>query len=85
MSDKQFYSKTMSKIYHFKGNDSDMKVMSKKTYQTLQKVKASSKKRVSTDIPTDIIQKLQGIVRGGYKMSNQELLVAYLKQSLRIK
>ena len=65
-------------IYRFKGNDSEMEVMSDKTFQTLQKAKKDSLVKFSVEIPKSRIKMMQRAV--GRHSTNAELLQEFLKQ-----
>ena len=65
-------------VYRFRGNDSEMQVMSDKTFQTLQKAKKDSLVKFSVEIPKSRIKMMQRAV--GRHSTNAELLQEFLKQ-----
>ena len=65
-------------VYRFRGNDSEMEVMSDKTFQTLQKAKKDSLVKFSVEIPKSRIKMMQRAV--GRHSTNAELLQEFLKQ-----
>ena len=65
-------------VYRFKGNDSEMEVMSDKTFQTLQKAKRDSIVKFSLEIPKSRIKMMERAV--GRHSTNAELLQEFLKQ-----
>ena len=65
-------------VYRFKGNDSEMEVMSDKTFQTLQKAKRDSIVKFSVEIPKSRIKMMERAV--GRHSTNAELLQEFLKQ-----
>ena len=65
-------------IYRFKGNDSEMEVMSDKTFQTLQKAKRDSIVKFSVELPKSRIKMMEKAI--GKHSTNAELLQEFLKQ-----
>ena len=65
-------------VYRFRGNESEMQVMSDKTFQTLQKAKKDSLVKFSVEIPKSRIKMMQRAV--GRHSTNAELLQEFLKQ-----
>ena len=64
--------------YRFKGNNSDMEVMSNKSFKTLQKVKKDAVVSFEAKLPKRYLDMMSRQV--GKHSSNQELLREYLKQ-----
>ena len=65
-------------VYRFKGNNSEMEVMSNKTYKTLQKVKKDSIVKFSVELPKSRIKMMEKAI--GKHSTNAELLREFLKQ-----
>ena len=65
-------------VYRFKGNDSEMEVMSDKTFQTLQKAKRDSIVKFSVELPKSRIKMMEKAI--GKHSTNAELLQEFLKQ-----
>ena len=65
-------------VYRFKGNDSEMEVMSNKTFQTLQKAKKDSIVKFSVELPKSRIKMMEKAI--GKHSTNAELLSEFLKQ-----
>tara|TARA_R100000655_G_scaffold91881_1_gene132834 strand:+ start:4199 stop:4426 length:228 start_codon:yes stop_codon:yes gene_type:complete len=75
----------MSKVYHFRGNgDVNMKTYSKATYEKLKSVKDARLDRVKVGLTENVIRKMRKVVKGSNLMSNDELLIKFLEQELRI-
>ncbi len=68
-------------IFRFKGNQSDMEVMSDKSYQTLKKVKASRSDEVTIRIPRYKLELMQNLV--GKKATKEQLLLAFINNNLK--
>ena len=64
--------------YRFKGNNSDMEVMSNKSFKTLQKVKKDAVVSFEAKLPKRYLDMMSRQV--GKHSTNQELLREYLKQ-----
>lgn len=64
--------------YRFKGNNSDMEVMSNKSFKTLQKVKKDAVISFEAKLPKRYLDMMSRQV--GKHSTNQELLREYLKQ-----
>ena len=65
-------------VYRFRGNDSEMEVMSNKTFQTLQKAKKDSIVKFSVELPKSRIKMMEKAI--GKHSTNAELLSEFLKQ-----
>ena len=65
-------------VYRFRGNDSEMQVMSDKTFQTLQKAKKDSLVKFSVELPKSRIKMMESAI--GRHSTNAELLQEFLKQ-----
>lgn len=65
-------------VYRFKGNNSEMEVMSNKTYKTLKKVKKDSIVKFSVELPKSRIKMMERVI--GKHSTNAELLREFLKQ-----
>jgi len=65
-------------VYRFKGNDSEMEVMSDKTFKTLKKVKKDSIVKFSVELPKSRIKMMEKAI--GKHSTNAELLREFLKQ-----
>ena len=65
-------------VYRFKGNDSEIEVMSNKTFQTLQKAKRDSIVKFSVELPKSRIKMMERAI--GKHSTNAELLQEFLKQ-----
>ena len=65
-------------VYRFKGNDSEMEVMSDKTFKTLKKVKKDSIVKFSAELPKTHIKMMERAI--GKHSTNGELLREFLKQ-----
>ena len=64
--------------YRFKGNNSDMEVMSNKSFKTLQKVKKDAVVSFEAKLPKRYLDMMSRQV--GRHSTNQELLREYFKQ-----
>ena len=65
-------------VYRFKGNDSEMEVMSNKTFKTLKKVKKDSIVKFSVELPKSRIKMMEKAICK--HSTNSELLREFLKQ-----
>lgn len=65
-------------VYRFRGNDSEMEVISDKTFQTLQKAKKDSLVKFSVELPKSRIKMMEKAI--GKHSTNAELLREFLKQ-----
>tara|TARA_R110002012_G_C11665762_1_gene612642 strand:- start:206 stop:421 length:216 start_codon:yes stop_codon:yes gene_type:complete len=65
-------------VYRFKGNDSQMEVMSDKAFKTLKKVKKDSIVKFSVELPKSRIKMMEKAI--GKHSTNAELLREFLKQ-----
>jgi|MDSW01.1.fsa_nt_gb hypothetical protein len=75
----------MSKVYHFRGNgDVNMKTYSKSTYETLKSVKDMRIDRVNVGLTESVIRKMRKVVKGSHSMSNDELLIKFLEQTIKL-
>ena len=65
-------------IYRFKGNESEMEVMSSATAKVVQKAKKDSIVKFSVELPKSRIKMMERAI--GKHSSNPELLQEFLKQ-----
>ena len=65
-------------IYRFKGNESEMEVMTSATAKVVQKAKRDSVVKFSVELPKSRIKMMQKAI--GKHSSNAELLQEFLKQ-----
>ena len=75
----------MSKVYHFRGNgDVNMKTYSKSTYETLKSVKDMRIDRLNVGLTESVIRKMRKVVKVSHSMSNDELLIKFLEQTIKL-
>ena len=70
-----------NKVYHFRGNGSKMNVYSDKTFKTLNKVKKSRVDTITLRLSRSKLELMQEMV--GKKSTKEELLLAYINQTLK--
>ena len=73
-----------SKIYHFKGGDTQLKTYSKATFEALQKVKAERIVKVKIGLREKVIKSMRALVKGSVSMADDELVIAYLEKVLKV-
>ena len=65
-------------IYRFKGNESEMDIMSSATAKVVQKAKKDSIVKFSVELPKSRIKMMERVI--GRHSTNAELLSEFLKQ-----
>ncbi len=65
-------------VYRFRGNQSEIEVMSDKAFKTLKKVKKDSIVKFSVELPKSRIKMMESAI--GRHSTNAELLQEFLKQ-----
>ncbi len=65
-------------IYRFKGNESEMDVMSSATAKVVRKVKRDSVVKFSVEVPKSRIKMMERVI--GKHSTNAQLLQEFLKQ-----
>jgi len=65
-------------IYRFKGNESEMEVMTSATAKVVQKAKRDSVVKLSVELPKSRLKMMERAI--GKHSSNAELLQEFLKQ-----
>ena len=70
-------------VYRFKGNDSEMKVMSKASMKALTKLKKDSNVTVKVNLPKTHMKFIEKTL--GYKASNEVLLKDFINKLANIK
>tara|TARA_Y100001954_G_scaffold160500_1_gene170420 strand:+ start:966 stop:1190 length:225 start_codon:yes stop_codon:yes gene_type:complete len=73
----------MSKIYHFRGGNQELKTYSKKTFEALQQVKAERIVRVSIGLRERVVKSMRALVKGSANMKDDQVLIAYLDKVLK--